>query len=103
MELIAQAPTPGKAKYLGRTVKMRPDWEQVKEDIMLTGLREKFKNPELREKLLDTGYSILIEGNYWHDNEWGDCYCENCQSKFGKNKLGRLLMLVREEIRNNQG
>ena len=77
-QAIALAPTPGKAKRLGRKVSLRKDWEDIKEEVMLTGLRRKFSNPELRKKLLATGNEELIEGTTWHDNYWGICDCEAC-------------------------
>lgn len=98
---IAAAPTPGKAKWLGRRVELRSDWEQVKDEIMLEGVRKKFAIPELREKLLATGDEELMEGTWWHDNEWGNCSCEKCQNIIGKNKLGKILMKVREEIKSS--
>lgn len=97
-KIIANAETPGKAKRLGRNVSLRPDWEEVKEHFMELGLRLKFKNPTLRQKLLATGQKDLIEGNYWHDNEWGNCTCERCKNQKGKNKLGVCLMKVRAEL-----
>ena len=96
-QAIVLAPTPGKAKYLGRKVSLRKDWEDIKEEVMLTGLRHKFSNPELRKKLLATGNEELIEGTTWHDNYWGICDCEACGGQ-GKNRLGKLLMQVREEL-----
>ena len=96
---IVLAPTPGKAKRLGRKVSLRKDWEDIKEEVMLTGLRHKFSNPELRKKLLATGNEELIEGTTWHDNYWGICDCEACGGQ-GKNRLGKLLMQVREELAN---
>lgn len=96
-QAIVLAPTPGKAKRLGRKVSLRKDWEDIKEEIMLTGLRHKFSNPELRKKLLATGNEELIEGTTWHDNYWGICDCEACGGQ-GKNRLGKLLMQVREEL-----
>ena len=92
---IAKASTPGKAKRLGRKVKIRPDWEYVKKDIMLEGLHKKFAIPELRQKLLDTGDAYLEEGNTWGDRCWGVC------NGIGENNLGKLLMRVREEIRES--
>lgn len=100
---IAGADTPGKAKRLGRKCHLRTDWEQVKEQVMLRGLRIKFSNPELREKLLATGSHELIEGTTWHDNEWGNCTCWKCRNKPGRNKLGKLLMQVREEVAEFDG
>ena len=92
---IAYAPTPVEAKRLGRKIQLRSDWEEIKDKVMLTGLRKKFANPELRNLLLATGDEELIEGNYWGDTYWGVC------NGVGQNKLGKLLMQVREEIKNN--
>lgn len=86
-------PTPKGAKQVGRKIKMREDWDAVKDTIMLEGLRAKFSIKGLREKLLATGDEELIEGNHWHDTYWGVC------NGVGKNKLGKMLMQVREEIR----
>lgn len=97
-KMIAAAPTPGKAKRLGRSITLRADWEKVKYDVMLLGLRLKFCDIELREKLRKTGDEMLIEGNYWHDNTWGDCSCDACKERSGRNMLGKLLMQVRNEI-----
>lgn len=98
---IAIQPTPGKAKRLGRQVELRKDWEQVKEQVMYEALTKKFSDPILRELLLNTGDAWLEEGNTWHDNYWGICQCIKCQDTMGKNKLGKLLMQLREEIRND--
>jgi len=98
-EEIRDADTAGKAKRLGRKVDLRKDWEEVKDDIMLTVLREKFKQQDLREKLLATENAVLVESTRWHDNYWGVCNCEKC-SGVGKNMLGTLLMKVRGELEN---
>ena len=95
---IANASTPGEAKRRGRSVDLRPDWEDIKEDVMLEGLRLKFKIPALREALLNTQSAELVEGNTWHDCEWGICSCSRCGG-IGNNKLGKLLMKVRSELR----
>ena len=39
---IQNAPTPGKAKRLGRKCTLRPDWEEVKDDIMYKIVKDKF-------------------------------------------------------------
>ena len=98
-QAIAEADTPGKAKRMGRRVSLRGDWEIIKTDVMKLGLKIKFSNPELRSKLLATESKILIEGNTWHDNTWGNCTCEKCQNITGKNLLGQCLMELREELR----
>lgn len=91
---VLQSRTPGVAKRRGRKVNMRPDWEQVKIDIMYEINRDKFsRHPELREKLLATGRAELIEGNDWGDTFWGVCDGK------GKNNLGRILMNIRLSYR----
>lgn len=97
---IAAAATPGRAKQEGRRITLRKNWEEIKEQVMLDGLRLKFAIPELAEKLLATGEAELVEGTTWHDNIWGNCSCPECENIPGQNKLGKLLMLVREELKN---
>ena len=99
-ETIAAAATPGVAKHMGRKVNLRPDWEKVKIDVMRTGLKFKFADYNMAQKLLATGDKYLIEGNWWHDNTWGSCNCPNCAGKPGRNLLGQLLMEIREEVRS---
>lgn len=90
---ILMAPTPGYAKRLGRQVRLRVDWEQVKLDVMLELLRRKFAKEPLKGKLLATGDARLVEGNTWGDRFWGVSY------GYGLNHLGNLLMRVRDECR----
>lgn len=99
---IAAAETPGKAKRMGRNVSLRPDWEKIKVYVMLEGLRLKFADPTLAQKLIDTGDEELIEGNWWHDNTWGSCYCSDCINKPGRNMLGIILMELRKELQYNE-
>ena len=96
---IQTAATPGLAKRIGRSIEMRPDWENIKIDVMRSALEKKFRIPELRDKLLATGDEPLIEGNWWHDNTYGDCKCDRCAVKLGRNLLGKLLMDLRTRIR----
>jgi ribA/ribD-fused uncharacterized protein len=80
------------AKRLGNQLFLRPGWDDMKFDVMRVGLEHKFTaGTELAERLLDTGNEELVEGNFWHDNIWGSCYCNRCKSK-GSNRLGKLLM-----------
>lgn len=95
---IAAAPTPGAAKRMGRHVPLRPDWEKVKVYYMELGLRLKFANKTLAEKLIATGDEELVEGNWWHDNTWGNCHCPQCSRIGGRNLLGMLLMELRKEL-----
>lgn len=95
--LVAAAFTPGEAKRRGRSVTVRPDWEQVKDAIMLQIVRAKFsQNQDLKEQLLATDDLPLEEGNYWGDRYWGVC---PAGSGDGKNRLGEILMQVRDELR----
>lgn len=90
----------GLAKRRGRNIKLRPDWEKLKIEIMHDLLCKKFSQDPLKSALLDTDDAIIIEGNVWHDNIWGDCFCgTKCKNIEGQNWLGRLLMEVRNEIR----
>jgi ribA/ribD-fused uncharacterized protein len=100
---IANCLTPGQAKRMGRRVALRPDWEDVKEAVMLEGLCLKFADEQLADWLLETGDAELVEGTTWHDNEWGNCSCPKCAHIEGKNKLGKLLMQVREMIKEERG
>lgn len=84
---------PNEAKYLGRHVQLRPDWEQIKVKVMAEIVLNKFSNPVLQAKLLNTGDATLIEGNQWHDTTWGMC------NGRGKNYLGKILMAVRDHYR----
>lgn len=82
---------PVQAKRLGRKVKLRDDWEEVKLDIMTEVVSQKFlQHPHLIEMLLQTGDEELIEGNKWGDRFWGVCKGK------GKNNLGKILMKIRD-------
>lgn len=97
--IIANLKTAAKAKRYGRTLDLRPDWEQVKVPIMKALLRQKFSNSgdsaliDARRVLLETGDEHLEEGNTWGDNFWGTV------DGIGLNMLGKLLMEVRNEIK----
>lgn len=94
-EMIAKMPAEqaGKVKQFGKIIKVRKDWDDVKLDIMLWGVREKFKNEDLKQLLLDTDGEELVEGNWWGDKFWGVSNGE------GENHLGKILMRVREELK----
>lgn len=100
---IAAADSPGKAKQMGRHVQLRKDWEEIKEAVMLEGLYLKFTDEQLADWLLETGNEELIEGNFWCDQTWGSCNCPKHKDIPGKNLLGKLLMKVRSEIKEERG
>lgn len=89
---VASQFTPGAAKRLARTLPMRPEWEAIKDTVMLAILRAKFSAKTLEAMLLDTGVEELVERNDWGDTYWGIC------DGVGQNKLGKLLMQVRSEL-----
>lgn len=85
-----------RAKRLGRQVKLRGDWEEIKTELMLEIIRAKFtQNEELAARLLATGDRSLVEGNTWHDVFWG----VDQKTGQGENHLGRILMQVRNELK----
>jgi ribA/ribD-fused uncharacterized protein len=94
--IVRQAASPSQAKRLGREITLRRDWEQVKFEIMFELLKQKFSQPDLRQKLLETGDAELIEGNTWGDQVWGAIQVND--QWVGENRLGKLLMKVRAEI-----
>ena len=92
---IAEAKSPADAKRLGKQSGMRPDWNERRVKIMEDILRAKFdQNAELKQKLIDTGDTELIEGNTWGDKFWGQV------DGVGENNLGKLLMKIRDKYRN---
>lgn len=82
------------SKKLGRSIAIRPDWDNIKLKVMKEILVDKFtRNSQLKEKLLATDYKYLEETNWWNDKFWGVCNEE------GSNNLGRLLMEIRESLK----
>ena len=93
---IRKAPSPMKAAIMGRSrkFKLRKDWEKVKDSIMYEAVKRKFlQYQELKELLLSTENAQIIEHTV-NDNYWGD----GGNGK-GKNKLGKILMKIREELK----
>lgn len=91
---------PAESKVSGRKLHLRPDWDEVRDQIMYEIVLAKFtQNPDLKAKLLATGDEEIIEGTTgWHDNYWGNCECINCKDIPGQNHLGQTLMRVRQEL-----
>jgi ribA/ribD-fused uncharacterized protein len=92
---IQAAKSPGEAKRMGRLVYLRDGWEEGKIGVMDYLIMHKFHdNPELGEKLFNTGNEELQEGNYWHDTFWG----VDLNTGKGENHLGKILMNVRKTL-----
>lgn len=95
-EQIRLTPSPKIAASMGRSRKrpLRPDWESVKDTIMQQAVLKKFEtHTDIREILLATGEEEIVE-NAPSDYYWG-CGADGS----GQNKLGKILMEVREILR----
>jgi ribA/ribD-fused uncharacterized protein len=69
-------------------------WDDIKETLMESILLEKVKQHEyVFRKLMETGTRELVEDS-WRDGYWGLGKLGN-----GKNRLGKLWMKIREDIR----
>jgi ribA/ribD-fused uncharacterized protein len=93
---IRASPGPWAAAKEGRRRDrpLREDWEEVKEDIMYEALQAKFdRYPELKELLLSTEDATLVEDSPI-DSYWG---CG--KNRKGQNRLGVLLMKLRDEYK----
>ena len=99
-EEVRRAKKPRIAAEIGRDRKrpLRRDWESIKDGVMLEALRAKFtQHADLRALLLATGEARLVEHTD-NDSYWGDG-----GDGSGRNRLGQLLMRVREELRGKSG
>ena len=91
--IVVNSPNAFMSKKNGRKITIRPDWDDIKQNVMYDVLRYKFSyNQVLGQMLLMTGNKDLIEGNYWGDTYWGMC---NGQ---GSNHLGIQLTEVRFDL-----
>ncbi len=81
------------AKRLGKEIMVHADWNSVKEAIMLDLVRQKFSIPSLGRLLQNTGELHIAEGNAWGDRFWG----VDLKTGIGQNRLGKMLMNIREE------
>jgi ribA/ribD-fused uncharacterized protein len=99
-EEVRQAKSPMIAARMGRSRKrpLRKDWESIKDQIMYEAVLAKFtRHDDLRETLLATGDSKIVEHTE-NDTYWGDG-----GDGRGKNRLGQILMRVREALRETAG
>lgn len=109
-EEVRKAKSPMDAARMGRkrSLPLRKDWEDVKEDIMFKALKAKFEQHKIfRDTLIGTGQEEIVEHTV-NDSYWGDG-----GDGTGKNRLGKLLQRLRFEmtrqpsvmrkLRNEQG
>jgi len=93
---VKESKTPGVAKRRGRKVELKPNWDQDRIGVMLLIVNAKFKDAKLKNKLILTNQQKLVEGNYWHDQFWGNCMCPTHEDTASSNYLGKILMYVRK-------
>ena len=99
-EEIRRAPSPAVAARMGRSRshRLRPDWERVKDSVMRRAVLAKFtQHEDLRAVLRGTGAALLVEHTE-NDSYWGDG-----GDGSGRNRLGEILMEVRDELRREEG
>jgi N-glycosidase YbiA len=96
-EKIRLAKTPMLAAQMGRdrSQKLRKDWDNIKDNMMYEAVWAKFtQHPDLEQLLLATEDAILVEHTE-NDDYWGDG-----GDGSGSNKLGKILMKIREKLKN---
>jgi N-glycosidase YbiA len=94
---IRQAASPELAAAIGRNPLhiVRSDWNLLKTNIMYRAVFTKFKShSDLKALLLGTGEALIVE-NSPTDSYWG-CGPDG----LGQNQLGKVLMQIRQELRN---
>lgn len=88
--------SPSESKKISKKIELRPDWEEIKYEVMFSVVFDKFtRNKELKKKLLSTGNKYLEETNHWNDKFYGVCNGD------GLNVLGNIIMEVRRILKNN--
>lgn len=100
LEEIRRAHSPKQAANMGRerSRPLRPDWNEVKDDIMRRAVLCKFEtHAAIRAILLDTSDEELVEAAP------GDYYWGAGADGSGRNMLGQILMEVRARLRAQAG
>lgn len=102
-------PDPARAKKIGRSIKPwnQARWDEFKFAVVVDVNMAKFdQNAALREYILSTGESILVEASPY-DRIWGiglgenDPRCRDPRKWQGENLLGFALMEVRDRLRSH--
>jgi N-glycosidase YbiA len=93
-EDVRAAAKPFMAAQIGRdrTRPLRPDWLEVRDDMMRKALRAKFDQHEDLHNLLQSTHGALIIEHTVNDSYWGDG-----GDGTGQNRLGELLMELRRD------
>jgi len=97
---VRELPVAAAAKRYAKKhqAKIRPDWDEIKDEAMQRALRAKFTQHEsLRDLLIGSG-DEKIEEDSAKDYYWG-----TGADGSGQNKLGKMLMRLRDELRETEG
>lgn len=90
---VWEAKTARESRNIGQIVSLRPDWEEIKRDVMKKCCMAKFlQHADLRKMLMETGDQILVEDS--PIDAWWGCGKDGN----GKNVLGHILMEIRSEL-----
>lgn len=85
---------PGKVKVASRKLKLRPNWNNIKDFVMFQLLQQKYSQQPFRQKLIETKGLEIKEYNRWNDTYWGVCE----KTGKGENTLGKMTMAIRESL-----
>lgn len=116
---IRRMTTPADARRVGKSIALRPDWDQMRIPVMRELVRVKFgTHPALAEALCASGDRELVEGNTWGDRFWGATVPIRLAEPLtttlpiwksaadgilvGENWLGKILMERRAVLRREQ-
>ncbi len=88
---------PGDVKKASRHIRLVDNWNSIKFAVMEECVRKKFIQEPFKTDLLATGNEHIQEGNWWNDKVWGVDLKSN--PPVGENHLGKLIMKVREELK----
>lgn len=108
---IVTAKTAKAVKAMGKKVKnfVKEIWDSKRDEVMEKAVHAKFtQHPELRKQLLDTGDKPIGEADprnlYWGIGTSVESEKSKYPSKWrGQNRMGRLLMKIREEFLSQIG
>ena len=85
------------ARQLSKTLNVRDDWLEIRDEIMLNITMAKFEqHDDLRALLLNTRNKTLVHWDYFKDRYWG------VYKGKGQNELGNILMEVRTWLNKDE-
>jgi predicted NAD-dependent protein-ADP-ribosyltransferase YbiA (DUF1768 family) len=98
-----------RARNLAKRLQKRRDWTpEMSLELMRQITLDKFsRSTNLRSRLLATRHERIVAENNWHEQFWGRCICNTRPGKYGRNdaclvpgsnRLGEILMSVRDQL-----